>query len=52
MKGKKLLRIGTLSSGSGAFEQELFQLGIPHQSVFARDNGERYITGNNGKVLE
>ena len=53
MKGKKLLRIGTVFSGSGALEQALFQLGIPHQGVFACDNGERYITGKkNGKVLE
>lgn len=44
MKGNKLLRIGTLFSGSGALEQALFQLGIPHQSVLAWDNGERYIT--------
>ena len=52
MKGKKLLRIGTLFSGIGAFEQALLQLGIPHQIVFACDNGERYIKGKNGKVLE
>jgi site-specific DNA-cytosine methylase len=52
MKDLKLLRIGTLFSGSSAFEQALFQLGIPHQSVFACDNGERYITGKNtGKFL-
>ena len=52
MKGNKLLRIGPLFSDSGAFDQALFQLGIPHQSVFACDNGERYITGKKtGKFL-
>lgn len=52
MKGNKLLRIGPLFSDSGAFEQAPFQLGIQHQSVFACDDGEQYIAGKNGKILE
>ena len=49
---ERLLRVGTLFSGIGAFEQALLQLGISHQIVFACDNGERYIKGKNGRVLE
>lgn len=52
MKGKKQLCIGTLLSGIGAFGQALLRLGIPHQIVFACDDGERCIKGKNGKVLE
>ncbi len=44
MKSKKKferpLRIGTLFSGIGAFEQALKQMGIEHEIVFACDNGE------------
>jgi len=39
----KKLRVGTLFSGIGAFEQALKQMGIPHDIVFACDNGERYL---------
>lgn len=46
------LRIGTLFSGIGAFEQALLQMRIPHEIVFACDNGERYIKGKNGRILE
>lgn len=46
------LRVGMLFSGIDAFEQVLLQLGISHHIVFACDNGERYIKGKNGKVLE
>lgn len=35
-----MLRVGTLFSGIGAFEQALRQLGIPHIIEFACDNGE------------
>jgi DNA (cytosine-5)-methyltransferase 1 len=35
-----MLRVGTLFSGIGAFEQALKQLGIPHIIEFACDNGE------------
>ena len=34
------LRVGTLFSGIGAFEEALKQLRIPHQIKFACDNGE------------
>lgn len=34
------LRIGTLFSGIGAFEEALQQLGVPHQIRFACDTGE------------
>ena len=40
----KKLRVGTLFSGIGAFEQALKQMKIPHEIVFAGDNGERYLT--------
>lgn len=35
-----MLKVGTLFSGIGAFEQALKQLGIPHIIEFACDNGE------------
>lgn len=35
-----MLKVGTLFSGIGAFEQALIQLGIPHKIEFACDNGE------------
>ena len=41
--GKKVLRVGTLFSGIGAFEQALAQMKIPHDIAFACDNGERYL---------
>ena len=34
------LRVGTLFSGIGAFEEALKQLKVPHQIKFACDNGE------------
>lgn len=37
---KKIIRVGTLFSGIGAFEAALKQLHIPHQIIFACDNGE------------
>lgn len=37
---KKIIRVGTLFSGIGAFEQALKQLDIPHKIKFACDNGE------------
>lgn len=37
---KKPIRVGTLFSGIGAFEQALKQLNIPHEIKFACDNGE------------
>ena len=35
-----MLKVGTLFSGIGAFEQALKQLGMPHNIEFACDNGE------------
>lgn len=37
---KKILKVGTLFSGIGAFEHALDQMGIPHEIKFACDNGE------------
>lgn len=37
------LKIGTLFSGIGAFEHALAQLKIPHEILFACDNGEREL---------
>lgn len=37
---KNPLRVGTLFSGIGAFEAALKKMGIPHEIVFACDNGE------------
>lgn len=37
---KKILKVGTLFSGIGAFEEALKQMGIPHKILFACDNGE------------
>lgn len=40
LMNKKPIRVGTLFSGIGAFEQALKQLNIPHIIKFACDNGE------------
>ena len=40
MSKKNILRIGTLFSGIGAFEEALRQLNVPHEIKFACDNGE------------
>lgn len=37
------IKIATVFSGIGAAEQALKQLDIPHEIVFACDNGERYL---------
>ena len=37
------INVGTLFSGIGAFEHALKQLNIPHQILFACDNGEREL---------
>lgn len=39
-EGKNILRVGTLFSGIGAFEEALNQLHIPYSIQFACDNGE------------
>lgn len=41
---EKTLKIGTLFSGIGAFEEALKQLDIPHEIKFACDNGEIELT--------
>lgn len=40
---KKILNVATVFSGIGAFEWALKRLNIPHNIVFACDNGEREI---------
>lgn len=40
---EKIVKIATVFSGIGAAEQALKQLGVPHEIVFACDNGERYF---------
>lgn len=37
------LKVGTVFSGIGAFEQALFKMNIDFEIAFACDNGERYI---------
>ena len=38
-----MIRIATVFSGIGAAEQALQQMKVPHEIVFACDNGERYL---------
>ena len=52
MKAKKSLRVGTLFSGIGAFEQALKQMKIPHEIVFACDNGERYLDETYESIMD
>ena len=40
---KKIIKVGTLFSGIGAFEHALNQLGVEHQILFACDCGEREL---------
>ena len=40
---RKKFKVATAFSGIGAVEQALKQLGVPHEIVFACDNGERYL---------
>lgn len=40
-KPPKSIRLATLFSGIGAIEQAFIKTGLPHQIVFACDNGER-----------
>jgi DNA (cytosine-5)-methyltransferase 1 len=49
---KKILNIATVFSGIGAFEWALKRLNIPHNIVFACDNGEREIEYNNNLIDE
>lgn len=43
-EGKKTIKIGTLFSGIGAFEEALRQLELPYSIEFACDNGEIELT--------
>lgn len=45
------LRVATVFSGIGAFEQALLKLNISHEIVFACDTGERYATFDYDKVM-
>lgn len=47
--GKKL-RIATVFSGIGAFEQALNKLGINYEILFACDNGEREISASKEEI--
>ena len=49
---KNKLKIATVFSGIGAAEQALKQLNIPHEIVFACDNGERYLNYSVEKINE
>lgn len=49
---KNKLKIATVFSGIGAAEQALKQLKIPHEIVFACDNGERYLDYSVEKINE
>lgn len=46
------IRIGTVFSGIGSPEQALIRLGIPHEVVFACDNGDRIIEYDHKKEFE
>lgn len=49
---KKILKIGTLFSGIGAFEHALKQLGIKHDIMFACDCGERELPLTFGNLAD
>lgn len=48
----KKLRIGTLFSGIGAAEFALKRLGVPHEIVFACDNGEIMLSADDETIQE
>lgn len=48
----KKITIATVFSGIGAAEQALKQLGVPHEIVFACDNGERYFEYTPEEITE
>lgn len=50
IKNNVSLKIGTLFSGIGAFEQALKQMRIPHEIIFACDNGERYLKATEEEI--
>lgn len=48
----KKIRIATVFSGIGAFEQALLKLNIPFEIEFACDNGERKLSKSYDDILE
>lgn len=42
-KNEKIIKIATLFSGIGSFEQAIKKLNVKHEIIFACDNGERYV---------
>ena len=50
MKKNKVLKVGTLFSGIGAFEEALRQLNISHEIKFACDNGEIELIPFDGEL--
>ena len=48
----KIITVGTLFSGIGAFEHALKQLGIDHKILFACDNGERELPLTYGNIFQ
>ena len=51
MENEKI-RLATVFSGIGSIEQALIRLNIPHEIVFACDNGEREIEVNYAEEFE
>lgn len=45
------MKIGSLFTGIGAFEQAFKQLGIEYQSIFSCDNGEVYLDADTEKLI-
>ena len=45
-----MVRIATVFSGIGAFEQALLKMGIPYDIAFACDTGERYVDIDVSKI--
>jgi len=46
-----MLKIATVFSGIGAFEQALNKKKIPHETLFACDNGERYLDLSKDEII-
>ncbi len=46
------IKLATVFSGIGAIEQAFKQLKIPHEIVFACDNGERYLDLSTEEILD
>lgn len=47
-----MLKVGTVFSGIGAFEYALNKLHIPHEILFACDNGERELPLSQEEIME